>query len=155
MKNGLILILSVFILSACGEKSDVPAKPQETMPMQPQAAAQQQANGKSSPVQLSGADLFTVACQACHSLAPDAPNRLGPNLYGVVGRAAASHEGFTYSEALQQSGITWDKANLMAWVVAPESLVPGTWMLYHSVLAGDELPRLIEYIEQEANPTQP
>ncbi len=157
MKNGLIFILSVLsvvFLGACGEKSDMPVQ-QEAGPVQQKAeanAVQQEANAESSGVQLSGADLFTIACQACHSIAPDAANRVGPNLYGIVGEAAASRAGYTYSKALKESGLTWNKGNLTAWIVASESMVPGTWMAYHNVLAPDEVPHLVEYIEQVAGP---
>lgn len=160
MKNGLILILSVLsvvLLSACGEKSDVPVQ-QEANAVQQEAVAnavQPQDNAESSGVQIAGADLFTIACQACHSMAPDAANRVGPNLYGIVGEAAASRAEYTYSEALKASGLIWNKGNLTAWIVASESMAPGTWMAYHNVLAPDEVPRLVEYIEQAASPNQP
>ncbi len=151
MKYSLLLLLIVVLLSACGERPEVSVQPEAN-----QAGPVPQETVDASPtVQLSGADLFAVACQACHAITPEAPHRVGPNLYGIVGQAAASREGFSYSPALQQSGLTWNQANLMAWVVAPESLVPGTWMLYHNVLAGDEVPRLIEYLEQASVSKQP
>lgn len=157
MKNGLIFILSalsVVFLSACGEKSEVTVQ-QDAKPAQQEIAAeavQQEAAAESSGAQLSGADLFAIACQACHSMAPDAANRVGPNLYGIVGEAAASRAGYTYSEPLQQSGLSWNTGNLTAWIVAPESMVPGTWMAYHNVLTPDEVPRLVAYIEEAAGP---
>jgi cytochrome c len=141
MKKALAGALLLAILAGCDKQPEPADVPATSSPVE--------------PVSLSGADLFTVACQACHSIAPDAPHRVGPNLYGIIDQPAASQAGFSYSEALQQSGLAWNKANLMAWVVAPESLVPGTWMLYHNVLAGDELTRLIGYIEQAASPNQP
>jgi cytochrome c len=147
----LLLLLSVMFLSACGEQPDVSVPPEANQA----APVRQEAADAVPAVQLSGAELFAVACQACHSIAPEAPHRVGPNLYGIVGQAAASREGFSYSPALQQSGLTWNKADLMAWIVAPESLVPGTWMLYHNVLTGDEVPRLIEYLEQVNTSNQP
>ena len=55
-----------------------------------------------------GEKAFT-ACKACHALGK---NGVGPNLVGVVGRKAASYEGYSYSAALKDSGITWDEANL-------------------------------------------
>ncbi len=151
MKHSLLFSLSMVFLSACGEQSNESVQPeaQEASPVRLEA------NNAPSKGQLSGSDLFAIACQACHSIAADAPHRIGPNLNGILGEAAGSRAGYIYSPALQQSGLIWNKANLMAWTVAPESLVPGTWMLYHNVLVGEEVPRLIEFIEQTTSPDQP
>ncbi len=144
MKRAYLGVLLLGILAGC----DKQAEPTESTV----AAA---TSSEVVAVPLAGKDLFAVACQACHSIEAGAPHRVGPNLYGVAGQAAASREGFQYSDALTQSGITWTKANLIAWVVAPEALVPGTWMLYHNTLEADEVPRLIEYIEQASGTSQP
>lgn len=150
MRHGLLFILSMVFLSACSEQSDGSAQSEanETNP------THQEADNASVDVQIGGADLYAIACQACHSIAPGEPHRVGPNLNGIVDAAAASREGYTYSTALQNSELTWNKANLTTWIVTPESLVPGTWMLYHNILVGEEVPRLIEYIEQAASPDQ-
>ena len=57
-------------------------------------------------------------CKACHAFGK---NGVGPNLTGVVGRKAASEEGYTYSAALKGSGITWDEANLHEWLKNPKT----------------------------------
>src|SRR5690242_5120377 len=58
-----------------------------------------------------GADLFATNCNTCHSVLPG-KNKIGPSLYGVVGRRAGSARDFEYSEAMKGSGITWDAASL-------------------------------------------
>ncbi len=98
---------------------------------------------------LSGEQAFT-ACAACHSLAPEAPHKVGPNLYGVVNSPAAAAEGFNYSPALRDSGLTWSRENLFAWIAGSEALVPGSWMLYHNVLSGEEVLSLIDYLADNA-----
>ena len=148
MKYMLLLILSLGLLSAYGEQPDLLVQSEANTSLQ-------EVNNRQSSLQLGGADLFAIACQACHSIAPGAPHRIGPNLGGIVGNAAASREGYVYSSALQQSELTWNKGNLMAWIISPESLAPGTWMLYENVLTGDEILRLIEYIEEIASVDRP
>lgn len=57
-----------------------------------------------------------VKCKACHQVGPGAKNSLGPVLNGIVGRAAGTVEGFEYSDAVKNSGITWTEENLLKWV---------------------------------------
>ncbi len=95
--------------------------------------------------ELNGEALF-VACSGCHERGPGAPHRVGPNLYDLAGRRAGSLTGFSYSPALRDSGISWDGGTLTAWILAPEAMVPGTWMLYHNPLQPDEVSRLVSFL---------
>jgi cytochrome c len=70
-----------------------------------------------------------AACAACHSVQPDGASGVGPNLYGVVGRAAGSLGGYVYSDALVTSGLTWDEAALDGYIANPSAAVPGTNMV--------------------------
>ena len=79
-----------------------------------------------------GGAFFKQRCSTCHTVTPGqspglAPG-LAPNLYGVVGRKAASTT-FNYSTALKASGLTWDAATLDKFLTSPMKLVPGTRML--------------------------
>jgi cytochrome c len=76
-----------------------------------------------------GKQLFSQ-CAACHTLAKDGPNTVGPNLYGVFGAKAASKAGFAYSPALQATGWTWDAAHIDRWIAGPQALLPGTKMAF-------------------------
>jgi cytochrome c len=66
-------------------------------------------------------------CQACHSIDD---NDLGPKHRGVAGRHAGSVEDYSYSNALKNSGLTWDEATLDRWLTNPSALVPGTKMFF-------------------------
>jgi cytochrome c len=75
-----------------------------------------------------GAALFKDRCQMCHTVTPGQPPGLGPNLWSVVGRKAASTP-FAYSDALKGSGLVWNKATLDKFLAAPSKLAPGTRMV--------------------------
>jgi cytochrome c len=77
-------------------------------------------------------------CIACHNFAEGAANKVGPVLYGVVGRDKASYPGFTYSDALKAKGGKWTYADLNAWLTKPSAFAHGTKMAY----AGQENPQL-------------
>ncbi len=74
-----------------------------------------------------GETTFNNACRTCHSLKAG-DNRLGPHLHGIIGKAAASAEGFAYSAALKGTKMTWDEATLDKFIANPESVVPGNNM---------------------------
>lgn len=148
MKKGLLLVLSMALLGACSEQTNDHA--QTGMSKSASVASEDKLPRSGAQQQLSGAALYAIACQACHSIEAGAAHRIGPNLNGILGKKAASRTGFIYSTALQESGLVWNKANLMAWIATPEGLVPGTWMLYHNILSGEEVPRLVDFMEQAA-----
>ena len=70
---------------------------------------------------------FNDHCRTCHSSKRD-DNRLGPSLFGVVGRKAASVQGFAYSDAMKSSGLTWDVGTLDTFIANPEAVVPNNGM---------------------------
>jgi cytochrome c len=83
--------------------------------------------GSSAAMAQDGAAIFRQRCTMCHVTVAGQKPGLGPNLFGLVGRKAASTP-FLYSPALKKSGIKWDKATLDKFLTAPSKLVPGTFM---------------------------
>jgi cytochrome c len=67
-------------------------------------------------------------CGLCHNFEKGGPNMIGPNLYGVLGRKVASHEGYDYSDALKAKGGTWDYESINKMMTNPGEYVPGTKM---------------------------
>ena len=75
-----------------------------------------------------GATLFKQRCGVCHVNTADATPTAAPNLFGVVGRKAASTS-FNYSDALKASGLKWTPADLDSFLTGPNKKVQGTRMV--------------------------
>ncbi len=76
-----------------------------------------------------GKATFNTMCSVCHATQKTGGPVEGPNLLGVVGRAAGSQPDFgKYSEALKGSGLTWSPQTLDQFLVNPMAMVPGTLM---------------------------
>jgi cytochrome c len=85
-------------------------------------------------------------CKACHALA-EGKNKVGPSLFGVLGKPAASVKGFKYSKALMGSGLTWDEETLEKYLAKPKALVPGTRMAFAGLKKEDDIDNVIAYIK--------
>jgi cytochrome c len=94
-------------------------------------------------------DAFEV-CTSCHSYQQDEPLLEAPPLWGVVGRAPASVEGFEYSPALQALGGTWDRARLDRFLTNPKALVPGTKMTMGGLPKAAERAEVLDFLERLA-----
>lgn len=112
---------------------------------QPDAAATQSAEYKRGR-------LLYIQCRACHDLQPTAVEKVGPNLAGIVGRAAGKAADFSYSPALLGAKLVWDKATLDRWLEKPGALVPGNMMAFAGVANPADRAALIRYIEVESAP---
>jgi len=93
-----------------------------------------------------GKDVF-ARCAICHSSTKGAPARIGPNLWGVSGRRAATQPDFSYSSALKSSGITWTDANLDKWITSPGQMVPGNRMAFAGISSAQQRADLIAYLD--------
>jgi cytochrome c len=90
---------------------------------------------------------YFARCAICHSNTKGAPNRIGPNLFGVVGRKAGSMPGFFYSGAMKRSNITWTPAKLEAYITKPQAVVPGNRMPFAGVSNHQQVEDLVAYLE--------
>ena len=95
-----------------------------------------------------GATIFKK-CGACHSIDQGGPNKVGPNLWGVVGRPKGSHEGFNYSKAMQEKGGDWTLEDLAAFIHKPKEFVTGTKMLFPGISSPTDLADLLAYLNSQ------
>ena len=91
---------------------------------------------------------FNDHCRECHSFLKD-DNRLGPSLYGVVGRKAGTLLGYEYSPSLKESGVTWDEPTLDKWIANPDAVISGNQMSppYGGVADAAIRKRIIAYLK--------
>ena len=85
-------------------------------------------------------------CMACHSV-QEGQNRVGPSLYGIIGREAGSVEGFNYSEANANSGITWTEEVMFEYLEAPQEYIPGTRMIFPGLPKAQDRADVIAYLK--------
>ncbi len=86
-------------------------------------------------------------CKACHQVGAAAKNAVGPTLTGIIGRKAGTVEGFTYSEAMKNSGLTWDEATFKEYMADPKKKVPGNKMVFMGIKDAADLDNLTEYLK--------
>jgi cytochrome c len=91
-------------------------------------------------------------CAACHNADKGGANALGPNLYGVVGDAAATGRGgFAFSDALKAKGGKWDFDNLNAWLNSPKAYAPGTKMTFAGLSNPQDRADVIAYLNKQSD----
>ncbi|MGF9758603.1 cytochrome c family protein [Microvirga sp. 0TCS3.31] len=87
-------------------------------------------------------------CRACHQVGPNAKNAVGPVLNGLFGRHSGSVEGYNYSPANKNSGITWDEATFREYIKDPKAKIPGTKMIFAGIKDEQKVNDLVAYLKQ-------
>ena len=86
-------------------------------------------------------------CKACHSV-DEAKNKVGPYLVGVFGRPAGTAEGFKYSQAMKDSGVTWDEQTLAEYLADPRGYIKGNRMAFVGLKNQQDVIDVIAYLKQ-------
>ena len=90
-------------------------------------------------------------CATCHSWTKGGANKVGPNLWGVVGREIGKEPGFAYSSALTQKGGKWTFDALYDWIKNPKAFIPGNKMGFAGVKDPKERANIIAYLDKQAD----
>lgn len=87
-----------------------------------------------------------VRCSGCHQVGPTAQNGAGPELNGIIGQKAGVVPGFDFSDAMKNSGITWDVPTLAAYLKSPRTVVPGNKMSFPGLPQAQDVANVIAYL---------
>jgi cytochrome c len=93
-----------------------------------------------------GASVFD-RCAICHSNTKTGANKIGPNLFGIVGRKAGTYPGFSYSSAMTKAGFVWSDAKLDAYLTSPQTVVPGNKMPFAGIANNTQRADVIAYLD--------
>jgi cytochrome c2 len=100
-----------------------------------------------------GSSLFSINCAGCHNVDDGLAHRLGPDLFGVVGRPVGKAQGFDeYSPAMKAQAGNWDEARLDKFLQQPQTAVPGTSMGFAGVADAAQRKAIIDYLKQPSHP---
>ena len=105
--------------------------------------ATQGAHAHGDPVH--GNSVFAQQCSVCHSALPN-KNKMGPSLFGVIGRKAGSIDNFSYSDAIKNSSLKWTEDVFEAYIAAPNKLIPGVKMYYDGLADAQSREDLAAYL---------
>ncbi|AXI52762.1 MAG: c-type cytochrome [Sulfitobacter sp.] len=139
--------LSTYVATVAGG-SDAAANSDASAPTEDAAAAETDTPGAEILAQgdpAAGEKVFRK-CKACHTVEEDGPNRVGPNLYGIVGASVAAVDGFRYSGALTDHGGDWTPDRLAAFLANPRKAVPGTKMSFAGLRKSEDQADVIAYL---------
>jgi len=104
--------------------------------------------GSASAQDLAAGENSFKKCLPCHSVGPDAKNKVGPVLNGLDGRKSGTIEGYNYTDANKNSGITWNEEAFKEYITDPRAKIPGTKMVFAGIKNEKERGDLWAYLKQ-------
>jgi cytochrome c len=155
-----LVLLALNITAGAIFAPEKPAKPGYAIAAaeQPSAAQPGAAPAPSEPIEVLLAKASTERgeasakkCVACHTFEKGGPNRVGPNLWGIVGRPKASVAGFNYSAAMKAKGGDWSFDELNKFLSGPTTYVRGTTMTFAGLTRGSERADVIDFLRTRAD----
>jgi cytochrome c len=154
----LLVLVALNIASGAIFTAPMPTKPGYEIAIEKPAEEKSGAPAAPQPIevllQTSSAERGQSAakvCIACHSFEKGGPNKQGPNLWGIVGRARASEAGFGYSAAMKAKGGTWTWDELNKFLANPRGYIPGTPMSFSGFTRDNQRADVINYLHTLAD----
>ena len=150
----LILLVTSFAASALFAPNK-PEKPGFEIAVKEEAAGGEKAAAAAPPepiekllqtASVQKGEQAAKKCAACHDFTKGGPNKVGPNLFGIVGDKKGEGRGFNYSAAMQAKGGTWTIDDLSQFIDNPKGFVPGTAMGFAGIQKGSERADVIAYL---------
>lgn len=96
-----------------------------------------------------------IKCEQCHDISKGGPNKIGPELWNVIGRPRASEPGFSYSSAMNEDHAPWTYASLFKYLKSPQAVVPGTKMSFAGLHSESDRVNLLAYLRTEEDSPAP
>ena len=96
-----------------------------------------------------------IKCEQCHDISKGGPNKIGPELWNVIGRPRASESGFSYSSAMNEDHAPWTYASLFKYLKSPQAVVPGTKMSFAGLHSESDRVNLLAYLRTEEDSPAP
>jgi cytochrome c len=159
-----LILLSLNIAAGALFSTHPPAKPGYDIAVPEQAATGPQAGpAEADPplperfakAEVGRGETSAKKCVACHTFGKGEPNRVGPNLWGIVGRQKASETGFNYSAAMRAQKGNWTLEDLDVYLKNPRAAVPGTNMSFAGIPRAGERADLLAYLNDKADNPAP
>jgi len=158
-------VIFIFVVRLVAEKIYEPEKPEKPGYVVEGVVETGAGGGAAAPVEeampdwgtvLASADVaagktLSTKCEQCHDLTKGGPNKIGPNLFGVVDRPRASHPGFAYSGAMKGKPGNWTYDELFKFIKAPGVDIPGTKMSFAGLRSEKDRINLIAYLRSNAD----
>lgn len=104
--------------------------------------------GAASAQDAAAGEKVFAKCKACHQIGENAKNAVGPVLNGLMGRKTGSIEGFNYSDANKESGLTWSEATFKEYIRNPKAKIPGTKMVFAGLQKDEDVDNIYAFIKQ-------
>lgn len=160
-----LVLLSLNMAAGAIFAPSKPAKPGYDIPVPEQAAggpAPAAAPAEQEPIEkllasasVEKGETAAKKCATCHTFGKGEPNKVGPNLWGIVGRQRASVAGFNYSAAMKGKPGTWTIDELNMFLLAPKADIPGTSMSFAGLPRGSERADVIAFLNSRADSPAP
>jgi cytochrome c len=157
-----LVLLAVHIASGAIFENPVPAKPGYVIEVKQEQPTTSGGTTSAAPAQQPIENFLASAstqhgaqvakqCEMCHNLGKGEGAKIGPPLYGVVGRRVAAVTGFNYSAPLKAKGGTWTFDALNTWLANPRADVPGTLMTFAGLPSEKERADVIAYLNSNSD----